>query len=89
MHSIEPQGLYQITSDGEQGASPEGKATAVCAQRAKGVGSFNFQVKVLASNRHASHNTCVMTAPSCCNCMLQCCTGVWDDAESLSFYFLH
>lgn len=48
--------------------APEGKATAVCAQRAKGVGSFNLHVKLVASSTHASHNTCVMSAPLRCMC---------------------
>ena len=38
---------------------PEGKATAVCAQRAKGVGSLSFHVKLLASSRQASQSTCI------------------------------
>ena len=38
--------------------SPDGNATAVCAQRAKGVGSLSFQVKLLQSSIQASHNTC-------------------------------
>ena len=38
--------------------SPEGKATAVCAHRAKGVGSLSFHVRLPASNRQASQSTC-------------------------------
>ena len=42
---------------------PDGKATAVCAHLAKGVGSLSFQVKLLQSSKQASHKTCKTEQP--------------------------
>ena len=51
---------------------PEGSATAVCAHRAKGVGSFSFHVRLPASNKHASHNTCKTCASAFNNSIYAC-----------------
>jgi hypothetical protein len=66
--------VHKLLSDARQGMpdsticvhdchdiSPEGKATAVCAHRAKGVGSLSFHVRLPASNRQASQSTCIAT----------------------------